>query len=236
VIAEIKQLEIFAAKHADLVLAVSETDKNFLQTAANIQPVISPNAASPRIPKTEKINFWRQRLPAKFFIFIASAHLPNIIGFLSTFIKTAIDLPPELKIVVVGSVADLFKDYHAQLREQHFDIERLIIVGVVEDEDLTAILSCAHALLIPITVGSGTNLKTAEALLSGKYVISTPMGFRGYGQYNQTPGVFICSTEIDFQTAMNAVWRLPAADFSSFRGLDLTWDYSLDSLIQGIKA
>ena len=38
--------------------------------------------------------------------------------------------------------------------------------------------SCAHALILPITQGGGTNLKTAEALWSGRRVVATPQAMR----------------------------------------------------------
>jgi glycosyltransferase involved in cell wall biosynthesis len=59
-----------------------------------------------------------------------------------------------------------------------------------EDEKNLALLSC-DAVILPVTNGGGTNLKTAEALLSGKPVIATKVAFRGYERCLSAPEVFI---------------------------------------------
>jgi len=236
IIAEIKSLEILAAKKADITQAVSQNDKQFLEEHSNRKVILSPNGAYKRDPEAYQISFWRDRLPKKFLVFIASAHPPNIFGILSVLKNCDKFLSPEIKIVVIGSINDLFTDYKAAFKENNININFFIKLGKVDEESLAAILFCAHAVLIPITIGGGTNLKTAEALLSGKYVISTEKGFRGYEQCRETPGVYISQTPADFQTHLETVWRLPSADFDRSDREDLIWENALAPLIKAISS
>ena len=223
---DIQELELYAAKRADIVLAVSATDQKFLEEETHRKVILAPNAACQRSININVIQSWKQKLPEKFFIFIAGAHIPNFIGFSSILAGFNDILPTETKIVVVGSIVSSLNK---------FDSDKLIKIGIVSNEDLSAILSLAHAVLIPITLGGGTNLKTAEALLSGKYVISTRIGFRGYDQYANAEGVYLSENAKDFQLNMKQVWYQPAADFSHFRGNDLTWDHAFKTFFEELN-
>ena len=46
-------------------------------------------------------------------------------------------------------------------------------------------------MLLPITYGGGSNLKTAEALLTGHPIIATAKAFRGCEVFTDMPGMII---------------------------------------------
>ena len=228
-IADIKSLELDAVKQADLVLAVSNEDKDFLEKESGRQVILGVNAAHKQEATSYSLELWRKKLPSKYFVFVGSAHQPNVVGFFSMLEHTEGSLSEEIKIVIVGNVSVMFETSHQYVKNKSVDKQKLILLGMVTDEDLAAVLALAHAVLIPIISGGGTNLKTAEALLSGKYIVSTSKGFRGYEQYiNVDRGVFIGNTPEEFQKNMQVVWELPSMDLSNRCGQDLTWDYALN--------
>jgi len=116
--------------------------------------------------------------------------------------------------------------------------ERLAITDIVDQASLQALVAGAHAILVPITLGSGTNLKTAEALLAGKHVITTSVGLRGYEEFRDHPGVAVCDTPSSFKTAIRAAMSspLPALD-SHWRGRcsRLSWNHTLSAIPDFVK-
>ena len=67
--------------------------------------------------------------------------------------------------------------------------------------NLTALYEKASFVVIPIYSGSGMKVKTAEALMYGKYIIGTPEAFTGY---DISPEIGIqCSNDAQFIQAIN---------------------------------
>jgi hypothetical protein len=60
-----------------------------------------------------------------------------------------------------------------------------------EEQDLDYLVNHASVILLPITRGGGSNIKTAEALLSDRPVIGTSTAFRGFEAYKNAPGVIV---------------------------------------------
>ena len=54
---------------------------------------------------------------------------------------------------------------------------------------LALLLALASCIVLPITVGGGSNIKTAEAIFSGRPVIGTTPSFRGYEAARELPGI-----------------------------------------------
>ena len=79
------------------------------------------------------------------------------------------------------------------------------LLFVLADEDLAAVKTLAHAYLLPIQHGGGSNIKTAEALYSGKYVIGSEAAFRGFQSFTQLPEVTVARSPTQFQQAMRSV-------------------------------
>lgn len=67
--------------------------------------------------------------------------------------------------------------------------------------DLTQLYEEASFVIIPIYSGSGMKVKTAEALMYGKYIIGTPEAFTGY-DISHDAGIQ-CNTDQEFIHAIN---------------------------------
>ncbi len=223
---EIKAMEINAVKSADFVLAVSKEDQEYLERLAERAVILGKNSATINPVSAIKLNFWKKQLPVKYLIFVASAHLPNMVGFKSLIQQ----INKEIQIVVVGGVCNLFRDSLSKIIQK-----QVLLLGILNEEDLSAILALAHGVIIPITIGGGSNLKTAEALLTGKYVLGTTKSFRGFENYLSAPGVLIGDTPQEFQQAMVKIFDLPPSDFNSRCGEDLTWHYNLADFFKQVS-
>jgi hypothetical protein len=85
-------------------------------------------------------------------------------------------------------------------------------------------------ILLPIAYGGGTNLKTAEALVSGRPVVASIESFRGYEDYIKSPLVKIAETNLDFKTLTTSRLmrtRIASVDRDTSK---LHWDATLDSI------
>ncbi|MDZ3828738.1 glycosyltransferase family protein [Pseudomonas monsensis] len=105
---------------------------------------------------------------------------------------------------------------------------------MLPDEDLDAVKTLAHAFLLPIPHGGGSNIKTAEAIYSGKYVIGTESAFRGFEQHLNLPEISVARTPDEFHAAIRL--RLTGPATIDANGPDrvsrepLTWVRSLESI------
>jgi glycosyltransferase involved in cell wall biosynthesis len=84
----------------------------------------------------------------------------------------------------------------------------------IGDEGLHQLKSNAHAVLLPITYGGGSNLKTAEALAAGKWVVATSTSLRGYEEFREEPGVLIADDRQSFRKAVMQVYRRAPLELS----------------------
>jgi glycosyltransferase involved in cell wall biosynthesis len=89
--------------------------------------------------------------------------------------------------------------------------------------------------LLPIVETGGSNLKTAEAILSGKIVIATSIALRGYEEFKDEPYIIIANTPDDFKSAIKKCLRKDFSyTFSSDRTGEkykkLLWNHSLENI------
>ena len=78
------------------------------------------------------------------------------------------------------------------------------------ESELSGLLATAHVLILPITRGGGTNLKTAEALWSGRHVVGTTIAMRGFEDFCSTRGLVIADDPSAFQKAIREAMSSPA--------------------------
>jgi glycosyltransferase involved in cell wall biosynthesis len=148
-------------------------------------------------------------------------------------------LKPDEAIVVAGSVSDYF--------EQKYDIEdvksaifwkRVICVGQLTESRLRALIGIADCLLLPITEGGGSNLKTAEALLSGKPIVGTSHAFRSFDEFIDLPDIYISETPAAFRTNMAHALRSARGERTQSESLlvqGVTWSECLNEAIEVVK-
>lgn len=210
VIAEIDALEQRAAREADIALAVTQSDLGALIKWGARQPTLAPNGIAPWQAQPDDLERWRARLPkAPWMLYVASAHPPNFTGFTQCVGPSLGCFPPDSRLVVAGSVSEHLYHHLAASRWHSLNLSRLQLLHSLADEDLAAVKTLAHAFLLPIPHGGGSNIKTAEALYSGAYVVGTEAAFRGFESFLDLPEVTVARSPGEFQAAIRDVLARP---------------------------
>lgn len=199
----IENLEVSCAKDADLVIAVTQRDKDYL-AKYNENCILIRNG----INKLDLHDTIHRTLSSPVsFLFVGSAHPPNLEGF-KRFVGFNIEyLAPGSRVFIVGGVGRLIKSDSSFYREAFYSMDNFIFVDSPSDEELAFLYSNIDAVVLPIASGGGSNLKTAEALLSGKYIVATEIAMRGFEEFEADPilGLRIESSEVGFKNAMSEV-------------------------------
>lgn len=224
-------LEQAAARRADLVLAVSAADAAVLarwRGPGRAAPVVvAPNGCWPPQPDPSV----PRPIAEDYLLLVGSGHPPNAEGYWDVIGKIPGCIPPDARLVVAGGMGDLLK---ADPRHRHFRLlnDNLVhVTGRVEEDKLQALLTHARGICLPIKSGGGTNLKTAEALLSLKPVIAMGTAFRGFEEAMSLDGVHVADTEDGFRTGVR---NLFAGTLTSTRQPEdvagYTWQATLAAL------
>lgn len=232
---EIERLETQAVIDASFVVGCSQDDlRNFQSIDPKANLLLAANASS--ITKCsesgESTEIARLGL-THYALFVGSGHLPNHKGFFTLLGDSLQYLSPNFKIVCVGSVSTQIKDYLKNSAYAYSALRKLTLLENVSNSTLNELRCGASAILLPILSGGGTNLKTAEALLSPSKVLGTRFAFRGFDEYINYPGVVIADTPSEFQNQLAQISRLKFHERYHRDKLDifpLTWEASLRSL------
>ncbi len=229
VIAEINALEQQAACEADISVAVTQADLDTLIKWGAKRPVLAPNGIAPWQAKQEVLEHWRERLPqAPWILYVASAHPPNFTGFTQCIGESLGCIPPDSRLVVAGSVCEHIYAQLVATPWHTLNLSRIQLLFTLSDDDLAAVKTLAHAFLLPIPHGGGSNIKTAEALYSGAYVIGTEAAYRGFESFTGLPEVTVANSPAQFQASLRDILTRPPATTATREPRDiLPWDRCL---------
>jgi len=240
-IQDISSLEQEAARNADLSVAVTDEDADVLCAYGAETVLTAPNGINPWSADPQLLERWRARLPqAPWPLFVASAHPPNYTGFIASVGDALACIPPGSRLVIAGGVGLHLERILLASPWGRLNASRLQILGVLDDDDLIAVKHLAHTFLLPIGGGGGSNIKTAEALYSGKPVICTSTALRGFEQFRELPGISVADSPQTFQELLRQTLAQDGAPKSG-REVDrrlrqrLTWAASLAALPERVK-
>lgn len=232
--AEIEALERQACQLADVVLAVSDSDRQQLDAYSPGKARLVANGIAAWQAPPAELTAWRQRLPqAPFPLFVGSAHPPNISGFFDTLGAALGFLPPHTRLCIAGSVGAHVAGHAYLQRWAPLNQSRLQVLGIIDDAALAAVKTLAHVFILPITEGGGSNIKTAEALYSGKHVLGTPVSLRGFEAWTELPGVHVAAPGRPFIEQLQALLQAPLPQRSAdeqARCQQLLWSHTLAPL------
>jgi len=236
---KVLQCELHAIARAERTFCVSQNDVDWTSGHAAREPVLAANGVIDRrasmvdIAAANRITHGR-----KFALYCASAHPPNMEGFFDIFGEGAGCIPPEARMVVAGGAGrSLATDPRLG---QTGSLERQFIdAGQVSESVLRGLLATAHVMVLPITSGGGTNLKTAEALWSGHHIVATPTAMRGFEQFANAHGICVTKESTDFLNAVREVFQQPNLQISLREREDrslVLWENTLAQMMDTIDA
>src|SRR5262245_12234040 len=166
--------ERFAVERSAAVIVVSQEDAESLvrgKRTAGPVIVVRNGAAAPEtgeaVDKAQKT--LREKIEDRSVVFLGSAHMPNVEA--ARFIMER--LAPQcgdVQFHLIGSVCDAI----------HNAAPNVHLWGVVDDVTKSAVMQTCSMAINPVLSGSGSNVKLADFLGNGLYVVTTEFGLRGY--------------------------------------------------------
>lgn len=171
---DVECLERLAVEASAATIAVSLEDAESLVKGKRTsgQIIVVRNGAA--VPSSgEAVEQAKSRLigqiGSRSVVFLGSAHMPNVeAGHFIT--EQLAQQCPEVKFHILGSVCSAITKVP----------RNVTLWGIVDDEIKSAIMqSCALA-INPMLTGSGSNVKLADYIGNGLYVVTTEFGHRGY--------------------------------------------------------
>ena len=171
---EVERIERLAVERSAAVVAVSEEDAaGLVKGKRTAGPVIVVRNGAAMPPAGEAVERAKQelrdRIGTRAVVFIGSAHMPNV-DAAQFIVERLASQCPDVRFHLVGSICSAVLKAPANVH----------LWGVVDEVTKSAVLqSCALA-LNPMNSGSGSNVKLADYLGNGLFVVTTEFGQRGY--------------------------------------------------------
>lgn len=215
------------------MFVVSEADRAALSRYRDKEIFLAPNGVEPWAASAGHLARWRRVFGAdvaRFGLYVASGHPPNFLHFFQVFGDPLGFLAPDEAICIAGGASSQIESMLRGHRHEALVRSRLRFLGQLNNRDLSAIKELAHVFVLPIIEGSGSNLKTAEALYSRAWVVGTPVSFRGFEKFMGLPNVIVASPGKEFCDAVRyAMDRdCPVLSEKAVQSLsEITWENTL---------
>jgi hypothetical protein len=213
-VAAVRALEMELWRRADLVLSISDVEANEIAHESGRDDVIylPPISDLAEAEVSTSGRFSTEALAAgiRYAGLLSSAYWPNNEGFQEMFSDGLGFLRPDEQIWVGGQLgaaiaADVrYQDY------QTINDTRMRKVGYIADAEKAAFFGAAHCVLVPVRMGAGSKLKTADAIASGRPVISTSHGVEGYGPIASKAlnhGIYVADNPAEYRSLVTRALR-----------------------------
>jgi len=238
----IDDYETDLAKNADLVIAVSDSDGKYLIKKGCRNYILAPNGARISKPTKKALKYWNDIYSinniSNSFGYIGSAHLPNMLGLKEMIGYRLGFIEPKNKLILAGSMGNNIENNfdYSNLLDSTFWL-RAYNAGTLSEEQLAGLLSKIDVVVLPMSSGGGSNLKTAEAILSQKKIVATDFAFRGFEEYKKLPNIYIGKNKNEFINKMNEAINTPRIDLNKHeRDLvdSVLWESTLKKMVQEV--
>ncbi len=168
---------------------------------------------------------------------VGSGHPPNVSGFLNLVGPSLPLLQPNQRVVVAGGAADVILPSLEERGLAQMIEGRLISLGPVDDFCLDCLIANAHVVLLPVQYGSGSNVKTAEALLSGRPTLATSVAMRGFDAFWSIPGLTVADDAAGFGKALLAALQGPFQPSAAEHPIlaTLLWEATVAPLVELLR-
>jgi hypothetical protein len=238
-LAWLAEQETALANRAVGTIAVSDADAAEIRGMGSKNVVIAANGidrnGSSRRRRTRLKRIMAEDDSKSYAFFIGSAHRPNAVGLVDVLGTRLGYIPKYSKIYIAGLVGQIVRQeiFKTDPYFGQFYWTRAREWGIVTRPTLQTLIEGSHCIILPIISGGGSNLKTAEAILSGRPIVATSIAFRGFESLKTLSNVTICDNPEEFRAAMIArlkgPWVTAPIDEASLRE-SVTWQATLAPL------
>jgi len=239
-VAAIRKMEDSAARAAHVVIACTDADVEYYRAAvgkSTFHGVVAGNGVEPFTCSEQRVDSWYGFFNRPMPVFVSSAHMPNAQGFWDMMTPGLTFLRPGEEVLVVGGVSSIILNPAGFERYSELNLSRLNLAGTREKTELQALVKASHVVLLPITEGEGSNLKTAEALESGLPIVGTSKAFRGFESAMSFKHIQIADNPRDFRMAIRRSLNQPRlTNLTPINVRErLYWNSQLSGLVDAVR-
>lgn len=242
----IEAVEAELSRDCDLLVACTEEDLRVHQKMGAKHVVLAQNGIAAAQTTSAAVSHWRRIFDQKHIkntvLFVASAHPPSITGFNDVVGKGIGFVPLDSRILIAGSVCDYFQH---NISEDNIDIQdttfwlRALPCGRLSEDSLGALLGMTDVIILPITEGGGSNLKTAEAILADKKIVTTTHALRSFEWAADFPNVWVADKKEEFCDAISVALHSQKAERNQAQkkqAQTVLWEYRLQDFEKKARA
>lgn len=240
------EAERLAASSAQLTIAIEPTLAAPLEGwgARSIRVFGNGTAVTPASHDSHPLQAMLSKAPQICFGCFGSGYWPNLEGFADVMSPSLAFLPPNVKVLMTGSFHEEVRAHLAFRRGAALNDTRVVGYPYLDGPDFAALVAGCDALLLPVFVGSGSPLKTADALASGRPVLMSRLMATGYEDIIAAcpDGVRIVEDAGAFRAAWKEWADLGKAGLATLAGDGarraalLSWSRRLDGFSEAVGA
>ena len=227
VISLVKDLEVEIANEADLITCCTDSDKKWFLDNGAKNVIVANNGTSIKISHVESSK--------KYALTVGSGHPPNVAGSLKYLNDATEWLPEDTDLMFVGGMCDGLRGALGKERDENKN-STIRFLGSRNNDELAKLIQSASVIVLPIPYGGGSNLKTSEALVSGRPIVGTTVSFRGFQEFMNAENVVVTDDIEEFHNAVNLFCneKLPTVKRTNIESL--SWDSTFKEFIKYITS
>jgi hypothetical protein len=208
ILAGIETLERDCVLNSVTTTTCTDSDRNAFLALGGRSVVTVPNGTDPP-QRDHLLNSLPLAIPkdASYALVVGSGHPPNISGFMNLMASSLPRLRSNQRFVVVGGAGDYIANELKASGREILTEGRFVNLGKVSNLVLDAAIANASVVAVPIQYGGGSNLKTAEALLSGRRVVATAHSLRGFPEVQNSKNLRIAEDKHFGETVLEELGK-----------------------------
>lgn len=248
-LALVQEAERRAVRRAALTIAIAPGMVPTLREWGAVRTAVFGNgtraaAASAAAPGSSEVKAMLAQSHRVCFGCFGSAYWPNVEGVAAVLWPSLAFLSPDARLVSTGQLNLDIRAHRSYQRGAAINDSRMIGLGHLAAGDFHQLVGACDALLLPVFVGSGSPLKSADALATGRPVLMSRAMAAGYEEIIAAcpDGVTIVDDPAAFRLAWKEWAGLGKSGLAALAGAGrdrarlLAWPTRLGGLSRAIAA
>jgi len=234
---DISEFERQISEECDMIVVVSKGDADEFRNIGARNICIAPNGVEAKFNADEQIIDTYMPSAIPYALFVSSAHPPNAHGIVDLAARAEGHPLRHGEIVICGKVGALMRT-SPRFASAGRVLDRCRYLGWVDDAALGALYARARVIILPKLYSGGSNLKTAEAVVSGRPVVATRLAFEGFEGVVDLPNVVIADEPNEFWSLVShymSADRIPVSR-SAESVQSLLWQNCLRPMIEAVSS